>query len=223
MSSILEVDSVIKSFDRKQVLTDIYLKCSTGDILGMLGRNGVGKSTLLRIIFGTLHAERKFIRIDSKIYDKAYKVRNLLSFLPQFNFLPKSLTVEKVAELYIGTLAQPSFLDDMLLTNIRKNKISSLSGGELRYLEIRLVLSTPSKFVFLDEPFNGSSPILIEKIKELIIAASRNKGIILTDHDYRNVLGVANRYCLIHDGGIKKVQGPEELGKWGYLPTSSDN
>ena len=223
MSSTLEVDSIIKTYGRKQVLTDIYLKCCSREIIGILGRNGIGKSTLLEIIFGTQKAERKFIRIDGNIYDKAFKVKNLISFLPQFNFLPKYLTVEQAARLYLGKIVQHFLLNDILLEKIRNTKISSLSGGELRYLEVRLVLSTHSKFALLDEPFKGSSPILIEKIKEFIIAASQKKGIILTDHDYRNVLGVANRQYIIFDGGMKKVQDQKELIQWGYLPTSSPN
>ncbi len=70
MSDILEIDSVIKSFDVKQILTDIYLKCQTGDIIGILGRNGTGKSTLLKILFGTLKAENSFIKINGKVYDR---------------------------------------------------------------------------------------------------------------------------------------------------------
>jgi len=220
MSSLLEIDSVLKSFKGRQVLTDIYLKCETGDILGILGRNGSGKSTLLKILFGTLSADRKFIRIDGKIYDTPFKEKNLLSFLPQDNYLPKNLIVEKATELYLGKKSAEPFFNDNILAPLRKSRISNLAGGELRYLEIKLLLNLNSKFVLLDEPFNGVSPILIEKIKELIIQASKKKGIILTDHDYRNVLDVANRYCLIYDGGIKHISDKQDLAKWGYISES---
>ena len=76
MPNLLEIDSVVKSYYGRSVLTDIYVKCETGDILGLLGRNGSGKSTLLKILFGTLSAERKSIRIDGKIYDQPYKTLN---------------------------------------------------------------------------------------------------------------------------------------------------
>jgi len=217
MSSLLEIDSVIKFFDLNQVLTDIYLKCETGDIIGMLGRNGAGKSTLLKILFGTLPSDRKFIRIDGQVFNDPYKTKSLLSFLPQFSFLPKNLTVKKVVELYVGFPNISSFFEDSDLKVHQNKRISNLSGGERRYLEVKLVLSASSKFVLLDEPFNGSSPILIEKIKELITEASKTKGIILTDHDFRNILGVANRLCLIYDGGIKTIKSEEELIRWGYL------
>lgn len=220
MSNLLEIDSVIKSFDGIQILTDVYLKCETGDIVGILGRNGTGKSTLLKILFGTLSADRKFIRIDGKVYDSAYKVKNVLCFLPQKNFVPKNLVVERVVELYLGKKSIQSFFNDKLLEQIKKSKVSNLSGGEIRYLEIKLLLKLDCQFVLLDEPFNGVSPILIESIKDLIKDASKIKGIILTDHDYRNVLDVANRYCLIFDGGIKHIKDKQELVKWGYVSES---
>jgi ABC-type lipopolysaccharide export system ATPase subunit len=220
MSSSLEIDSVIKSYNSRPFLTDIYLKCKTGDIIGMFGRNGSGKSTLLKILFGTLQADRKFIRIDGKAYDCPYKTKNELSYLPQDSFLPKHLKIEKVIGLYLGKSSVEAFLNDKILCQFSKSKISNLSGGELRYLEIKLLLNSDSKFVLLDEPFNGVSPILVDEIKELILSVSKYKGIILTDQDYRNVLDIANRYCLIFDGGIKSIDSKQDLVKWGYVSES---
>ena len=217
MPNLLEIDSVVKAYDTRIVLTDIYLKCKTGDIIGMLGRNGTGKSTLLKILFGSLQADRKFIRIDGKFYDRPYKTINELCYLPQHTFLPKHLRVEKIVELYLGKSKKGSFLEDSVLSELKSNKIAQLSGGELRYLEIKLLLYLESKFVLLDEPFNGVSPLLIEKIKKMILERSEFKGIILTDHDYRNVLNVANRFCLIYDGGIKTITDVQELVRWGYI------
>ena len=218
MPSLLEIDSVIKSYDDRPVLTDIYLKCETGDIIGMFGRNGSGKSTLLKILFGILAAERKFIRIDGKVFDSPYKTKNELCFLPQHDFLPKYMKAAKAVELYLGKDAVETFFADNILKKLNNNKVSELSGGELRYLEIKLLLKTESKFILLDEPFNGVSPLLVEYIRGLIVESSKTKGIILTDHDYKNVLDVANRYCLIYDGGIKTVTSKEGLIRWGYVP-----
>ena len=218
MPSLLEIDSVIKSYDDRPVLTDIYLKCETGDIIGMFGRNGSGKSTLLKILFGILTAERKFIRVDGKVLDCPYKTKNELCFLPQHDFLPKYMKAAKAVELYLGKDAVETFFADNILKKLNNNKVSELSGGELRYLEIKLLLKTESKFILLDEPFNGVSPLLVEYIRGLIVESSKTKGIILTDHDYKNVLDVANRYCLIYDGGIKTVTSKEGLIRWGYVP-----
>lgn len=218
MPSLLEIDSVIKSYNDRPVLTDIYLKCETGDIIGMFGRNGSGRSTLLKILFGILAAERKFIRVDGKVLDSPYKTKNELCFLPQHDFLPKYMKAAKAVELYLGKDAVETFFADNILKKLNNNKVSELSGGELRYLEIKLLLKTESKFILLDEPFNGVSPLLVEYIRGLIVESSKTKGIILTDHDYKNVLDVANRYCLIYDGGIKTVTSKEGLIRWGYIP-----
>ena len=217
MSNLLEIDSVVKSFDMHVVLTDIYLKCRTGDIIGMLGRNGTGKSTLMKILFGTLRADTKFIRIDGKVYNQPYKTINEICYLPQDSFLPKHLSIEKTIELYLGKNQVQNFLEDPILQKLNTSKISYLSGGELRYLEIKLLLHTDCKFILLDEPFNGVSPILVGEIKKLILKTSEFKGIILTDHDYRNVLNVANRFCMIYDGGIKRIDDKDELVRWGYI------
>lgn len=220
MSNLLEIDSVVKSYDMHVVLTDIYLKCQTGDIIGMLGRNGTGKSTLMKILFGTLAADRKFIRIDGKVYNQPYKTINEICYLPQDSFLPRHMSVEKTIESYLGRNQVVEFMNDSVLQKLNTNKTSVLSGGELRYLEIKLLLHTDCKFLLLDEPFNGVSPILVGEIKKLILKMSEFKGIILTDHDYRNVLDVANQFCLIYDGGIKRINDKRELVRWGYISES---
>lgn len=112
-------------------------------------------------------------------------------------------------------------MDDELLGKLRDNKINSLSGGESRYLEIKLLLNMPSKFVLLDEPFNGVAPVMIDQLKTMITQHSATKGIILTDHDYNNVLDVANRYCLVYDGGIKHIETKNDLVRWQYLTVNS--
>ena len=97
--SKLHVDSVIKSYDTKQILTDIFISCEPGEIVGLLGKNGSGKSTLLKIIFGSLHADRKFVRIGNKLISGMYDNRKLLKYLPQDNFLPNHIKVKKIIEM----------------------------------------------------------------------------------------------------------------------------
>jgi ABC-type (unclassified) transport system, ATPase component len=218
MQDLLEVDSVIKSYDLRQILTDVYVKCVSGDIIGLLGRNGIGKSTMLKIIFGTLVADNKFIRINQQVIDKPYLKKDLINYLPQDGFLPVNLTVKQVVGLYFND--STIILDDEILNKVINTRISNLSGGEGRYLEIKMLLFSKSKFVLLDEPFNGVAPILIDSIKDLIKKQSISKGIILTDHDYRNVLDVANRYYLMFDGGLKEITDKNELIDWGYIPES---
>lgn len=218
MSSLLEVDSIRKAFGDKQVLTDISLKCQPGDIIGLLGRNGSGKSTLLKIIFGTLFTDYKFLRINNEILDQPFKTKNTIAYLNQDNFLPKNITVKQVVEIYSDDQDLNDFLDDEVLSKVLETKIRNLSGGESRYLEVKLLLTLDSLFVLLDEPFNGISPLHIEKIKNMILDKSVKKGIILTDHDYRNVFDVANKFYLLFDGGLKPIKTKQDLIDWGYVP-----
>jgi len=218
MSNLLEVDSIRKEFGTNQVLTDISLKCQPGDIIGLLGRNGSGKSTLLKIIFGTLNTDYKFIRINDSILNQPFKTKNTIAYLSQDNFLPKNITVQDVVEIYSDDLDQKGFLEDEVLSKVLRTKIRNLSGGESRYLEVKLLLNLDTLFVLLDEPFNGISPLHVELIKKMIIDKSSKKWILLTDHDYRNVLDVANKYYLLFDGGLKSVKTQQDLIDWGYVP-----
>jgi lipopolysaccharide export system ATP-binding protein len=218
MANSLEVDSIRKEFGTNQVLTDVYLKCEPGDIIGLLGRNGTGKTTLLKIIFGTLYTDYKHIRINDSILDQPYKTKNKIAFLNQDNFLPRSLTIKQIVNLYFNKLNQKKFLDDSVLSKVLDTKIRFISGGESRYFEVKLILNLDSLFVLLDEPFNGISPIHIDLVKKMILEKSAEKGIVLTDHDYRNVLEIANKYYLLIDGGIKRVKTKQDLIVWGYIP-----
>jgi lipopolysaccharide export system ATP-binding protein len=218
MQNKFEADSIRKSFGDNQILTDIFLKFQTGDILGLLGRNGSGKSTLLKILFGTLYTDYKHISINDVFIDQPFKKRGNISFLPQDNFLPKNLTVNKVLKLYFNQISNSDYFNDQILSKVLNTKIRNLSGGESRYLEVKLVLHLDSKFVLLDEPFNGISPIHIEIVKEMIKETAKTKGVILTDHDYRNVFDIATKFMILFDGGIKILKSKEEFVNWGYLP-----
>lgn len=115
MKNLLEVDSIEKSYGYKIILSNVYLKCETGDIIGVLGRNGTGKSTLLKIIYGILPAEYKFVRINHQIRAKAYKHKNEIQYLPQDNFIPKNLKVSKAISLFIVKKNTPDFYDDAFI------------------------------------------------------------------------------------------------------------
>ncbi len=214
---VLEIDSVQKKFDYKSILSDVYLKCKTGEIIGLLGRNGSGKSTLLKIIFGILDADFKFVRIDEVIKNRTSDLFKDISYLSQDNFIPNSFSVKKAIELSIESQKIKSFYDDEMIRSITDKKINHLSGGELRYLEIKLILLNPSKFVLLDEPYNGLSPIMIDKINQLIIENSNKKGIIITDHNYENVIKISSKLILMKEGKAFHLKDKNELINRGYL------
>ena len=217
MSHLLETDSVQKSFGWHNVLTDVYLRCETGDIVGLLGRNGSGKSTFLKILFGALSANQKFIRIDGRIFNRPYQTAGEICYLPQDPFLPRNLRLATIVKFYLPAGQVALFFDDPLLGGLENSPVSHLSGGEQRYAEIKLLLNSDAKFILLDEPFNGIAPVLIESVKDMIRLQAQNKGIILTDHDYRNVIDVANRHYLFADGGLKPIRDKEDLVIRGYM------
>ena len=214
---VLEIDSVQKKFDYKSILSDVYLKCETGEIIGLLGRNGSGKSTLLKIIFGILEADFKFVRIDGVIKNRPSDLFKDISYLSQDNFIPNSFSVKKAIELSIDSQKIKSFYDDEMIKSITDKKINHLSGGELRYLEIKLILLNPSKFVLLDEPYNGLSPIMIDKINKLVIDNINKKGIIITDHNYENVIKISSKLVLVKEGKTFTIKDKNELIYNGYL------
>ena len=223
MCHLLEIDSVIKNFGTLQLLTDVYLKISTGDIIGLFGRNGVGKSVLMQIIFGTMKADRKFIRLDEdKILPIAYEHYGAIAFLPQHGYLPHYKKIDQLVRCYLDESVVPDFYeDDDLLLSRKEARISQLSGGERRYLEAKLVLFGNSKFVLLDEPFDYLSLSLAERLNEQIKKQSINKGILIADHNYEKVLEVANRLTLIRDGVLMELTDKRGLVEQGYLLNES--
>lgn len=219
--SVLEVDSVQKQYDGKIIVSDVYLKCETADIIGVLGRNGSGKSTLLKIIFGIENADFKFVRIDGVVKNRTNDLFREISYLSQDNFIPNSFSIQKTIQLSIEKEKLQDFYADEMIQSMLDKKIKHLSGGELRYLEIKLVLCNASQFVLLDEPYNGLSPLMIEKVNELIKENSKQKGIIITDHNYQNVIAVSTKLLLIKEGKVHHLTNKNELIEKGYLKTGT--
>ena len=215
--SILEVDSVQKQYNGKIILSDVYLKCETGTILGILGRNGSGKSTLLKIIFGIEEADFKFVRVCGKVLSKTSELLKEISYLPQDSFIPNSFSIQKTIQLSIAKEKVKDFCEDAMIQSMLGKKIKHLSGGELRYLEIKLILNNDSKFVLLDEPYNGLSPIMIENVNSLISTMSATKGILITDHNYENVIKISTKLALMKDGKMHHLKDKNELVEKGYL------
>lgn len=215
----LEVDSLLKQFGHKQLLTDIYLKCETGEVLGILGRNGTGKSTLLQIIFGSLEAESKSVRIDGQFYADAYANGDKIAYLPQGYFLPSNLTVATVIRTFLTSeISRKTVAENTRIQPILNKKVSSLSGGEKRYLEVLLILNLPTLFALLDEPFAQIEPLYRTDIKSLITSYKKDKGIIISDHDYVNLMEVSDKTFLLTDGALKPIHERNQLIEYNYLP-----
>ncbi|SHF74116.1 ATP-binding cassette domain-containing protein [Dysgonomonas macrotermitis] len=215
MGTYLEADSILHSYGNRSILTDVYLRCVPGDIIAIFGRNGAGKTTLFEILTGIRKADRSFIRINDKIITKATYKSGFITFLPQRSFLPKELTVGRIIKLY--DVNDSLFFNDDIVFKTRNQKVRDLSGGEIRYLEVKLTLNIDAPFVILDEPFSGLSPVMVEHILDEIKGSARIRGIILTDHKYKDVCKIANRFMLLTDGYLKEINDANELIKSEYI------
>lgn len=213
---MLEIDNVELSFDTKKILWSIYIKAEKGKITSILGKNGSGKSSLLKIIFGNLTPKYVTIRINTKYTKNPLYKYHKLSFLPQHSLLPRHITVETAFNFFRvdWNLFISSFEN---FKRYKKTKVSDLSSGEIRILETYLVLQKESEIILLDEPFSFIAPIYIEKIKQLLIKAKENKIVIITDHYFKEVLSVSDCMYLLKDGNCKLISNKEVLQKEGYL------
>lgn len=215
MTHILEADSISLNFGLRHILSDIHIKCQTGEITGLLGRNGQGKTCLLRILWGDLEATGHSVRLDNIPVSRAYKYPEWLSYLPQFNFIPESLSLQRVFDdfgLEFRELEQrfPQF-------RVRqRSRIRDLSGGERRLINVYLIIRSRSRFALLDEPFTHLMPIQIDKVKELLLEERANKGFLITDHLYRHITDIADKFYILADGRTHLAKSTEDIEKLGY-------
>jgi lipopolysaccharide export system ATP-binding protein len=212
----LKVDSVQLEFDGRKILQSVYLNCMQGEVVGLLGRNGCGKSSLLKIIFGTLTPNYKYVSINDQFIHTGY-LNNRIAYLPQHNYMPDGIKIEKLAHIIVDPISWDEFTE---LPSYQKNynkTIGELSGGELRQLETMIIIHSKADFILLDEPFTHISPIQADEFKPVIRACAQRKGIIITDHQYYNILDVSDKIILLTNGTTKHITNNEELVTYGYL------
>jgi ABC-type multidrug transport system ATPase subunit len=174
---------------------------------------------LLKIIFGTVPALNSSIRINGRPCAYPYKRKDQIAYLPQHRFLPADIPVKKIIEIFISANeAKRSIKENERISPHLDKYVDQLSGGELRYLEILLLLNLDVKFVLMDEPFSGMEPLYRERISELIKAYRDTKGFIITDHDYRNIIGTSSQLMLLGNGVCKHIQSLDQLEQFNYLP-----
>jgi len=209
----LEADSINLSFGNRRILSNVYLKCSTGDVVGIIGRNGSGKSSLMKIIFGTLRGENQSIRVNNKYASQLFKHPGAINYLPQDRLFMSYLTINDLCKIF--NVDEIAHIDS--LKKHKNDKVGALSGGLRKLVEILTLLYTPAQFILLDEPFSFLSPVLVEEVSLHIQKQSKHKGIILTDHQHQSVWSAANKYYILYDAIIKEIHQKEELKSYGYL------
>ncbi|WP_053992731.1 ATP-binding cassette domain-containing protein [Mangrovimonas sp. TPBH4] len=216
--SHLHIDSVSKSYDTKVILSDVYMSCKKGETVGLIGRNGSGKSTLLKIVFGIEKADFKFVSVGQTIIKSVKDGRRLINYLPQDNFLPNNVSIKSLINLFLEKAHRETVLENEYIQPLLKKQNQQLSGGEKRIVEILLMAHSNAHFVLLDEPFNGLSPIMKTYVIEYINGLKSSKGFIITDHDYENVIHLADRIVYLQNGFLKSLKDLNELVTLGYIP-----
>lgn len=216
MKHTLEISSVRLLFGERLILSDVYLKIETGNIVGLLGQNGCGKSCLMRGVYGTLSCE-KSVSIDDIYFFDVYKHPQLMRYLPQHYYIPKWLTVKRVFQDYgidFSLFAQlfPEF------QGREKAKIGHLSGGMYRLVELYIILKSDSQFILLDEPFTHISPVHNDIIENIILSEATNKGFLITDHMYRRIRRTCDPVYLLLNGKTHLVKEEEDLRELRYVP-----
>ena len=220
----LRIQNIKKSYKNKDVVKDISLEISSGEIIGLLGPNGAGKTTSFYMIVGLIQPEHGSILVDNTdITKKPIHVRSQLglAYLPQEPSIFRKMNVEEniISILELRKLNKDDIktklnllLDELGIEHIRKNSAISLSGGERRRVEIARCLATNPKFILLDEPFAGIDPIAVLDIQKIIkFLSSRGIGILITDHSVRETLGICNRAYIVNQGKIFTSGTPNEI------------
>lgn len=215
--SKLHIDSITKSFGEKDILKDIYLNCKTGNISGLLGRNGSGKSTLFQIIFGSIKGDTQYIKLNNTILQNQFDRKNKIAYLPQYSFLPRNIKIKNLIDLFCDKENSAKISRSELVQPFLNETPNTLSGGELRIVEVLLIIYSKAEFILLDEPFHSLSPKVVAEIKT-IIKQQTDKGFIISDHQYHDVLDISDDIFLLSDGHLKPIKDLTELKRFNYLP-----
>ena len=223
--STLRADSIEKRFKQRQVVKGISLDVNSGEIVGLLGPNGAGKTTAFYMIVGLIACDRGRITLDENdVTDMPMhrRARLGLGYLPQEASVFRKLSVENNILAILQTrpeldrATQERLLEELLeelhIGHVRNSMGVSLSGGERRRVEIARALAAEPRFVLLDEPFAGVDPISVLDIQRIIRhLASRNIGILITDHNVRETLGICSRAYILNDGAMIAEGAPEDI------------
>ena len=222
--SLLSVHGLQKSFKNRQVVKDVGLSLASGEVVGLLGPNGAGKTTSFYMIVGLIAADAGSITLDNQeirhlpIHQRA---RLGLGYLPQEASIFRKMTVAQniraILEISGRNKAEmdaalDTLLADLHIEHLRHNSALSLSGGERRRVEIARVLAMQPRFILLDEPFAGVDPIAVIDIQTIIaFLKQRGIGVLITDHNVRETLGICDRAYIINQGSVLATGHPDEL------------
>lgn len=220
---VLKCEHLGKSYGGRAVVKDVSLRVSSGEVVGLLGPNGAGKTTTFYMVVGLVRPDLGNVYLDSEdITQKAMYERALkgISYLPQEASVFRKLTVREnilgvleILPAYSGKKdLQESrcneLIEELQLNKVAESRAYSLSGGERRRVEIARALATSPKFILLDEPFAGIDPIVVSELQTIVrVLKEKGIGVLITDHNVRETLGICDRAYILSDGKVL-VDGP---------------
>jgi lipopolysaccharide export system ATP-binding protein len=226
----LEARHLQKSYGSRKVVHDVSISVKKGEVVGLLGPNGAGKTTSFYMIVGLVRADGGSITIDGEPVTHLpihRRSRLGLSYLPQEASIFRKLNVEDnvraVLELQRDAEGKPlshdaieqrltALLQELRVDHLRASPSVALSGGERRRVEIARALATNPRFILLDEPFAGIDPIAVIEIQRIIgFLKARGMGVLITDHNVRETLGICDHACIISDGRVLAQGTPQEI------------
>jgi lipopolysaccharide export system ATP-binding protein len=221
---LLKAEGLKKRYRTRTVVKDVSLEVRSGEIIGLLGPNGAGKTTCFYMMVGLIAMDGGELYLDDIRLTRMpmhHRARLGLSYLPQeasiFRRLSVADNVRAILELYHSDSATietrlDTLLQDLHVGHLRNNPAISLSGGERRRVEIARALATEPRFILLDEPFAGVDPIAVIEIQKIIgFLKARGIGVLITDHNVRETLGICDRAYIINDGMVLAHGKPEEI------------
>ncbi len=222
----LETNEISKAYRGRKVVDDVSVFVQQGEVVGLLGRNGAGKTTSFYMIVGLVSPDSGTVLLDGvditgvPMYQRA---RRGISYLAQEPSVFRKLTVEQNLLAILETLPLNGqerserlnrLIEQLGLGTVRRSKGYMLSGGERRRLEIARSLVIEPAFLLLDEPFSGIDPIQVSEIQNIIFDLKHQGiGILVTDHNVRETLLVTDRAYIINNGKIFRAGSPEALGR----------
>jgi len=222
--SELIVQNLRKQYKARTVVQDISLKIDSGEVVGLLGPNGAGKTTSFYMIVGLVPSDAGHIILNQKDISRLpihQRSKMGLSYLPQEPSIFRKMTVAEniLAILELKELSDEAreqkleaLLNDLHITHIRNSLALSLSGGERRRVEIARCLANDPSFILLDEPFAGIDPIAVIDIQKIIrLLKKRNIGVLITDHNVRETLGICDRAYIVNEGRVFASGTPTEI------------
>jgi len=223
--SELSARHLAKRYKGRDVVQDVSINIESGEVVGLLGPNGAGKTTSFYMIVGLVAADRGSIHLDGKDITPLplhLRARNGIGYLPQEASIFRKLSVADNILAILQTRSDLSrfqqeqkleeLLEELHITHIRHNIGISLSGGERRRVEIARALATEPRFILLDEPFAGVDPISVLDIQSIIKhLTERNIGVLITDHNVRETLGICERAYIMNSGQVIAAGDPDSL------------